>query len=348
MGILDAPSVTPSKAREVARTSPQARGTASPAERGDMVFTRYNNGAVIFSLATQTARPDAITPTTSTTIYWLWLVNARKYLGASAKDEYYLYWSTDHDDTANAGIYMATGPTPAGPWSNYGRVWNDTRSGVSSTETMSVVWDDDTGVFLGYYQVKGAPGSVGTQTTCYATSPNGINWTYGGIAVDIPSGNTYPGDGHTGYFRPFKIGGRWFAYHLMGGQNFSRTGISQSHDGRTWLKDPRPLLQAVDQLPTDLRWGWNGTNVVQWRGEYWGIGTIANLGSGGGSRIMRIVAARLTSDMRHFTGAPKVLLYPFQSPETENVKSVFPFVDDTGRLWLLYQTDENVFAAYID
>ncbi len=301
------------------RTSPQARGTYSPPERGDMVFTasRWCSGA---DVGHADRPPGRHHPTTSTTLYWLWLVHARKYLGSAAKDEFYLLWSTD---TTTPPTPASTSPPdpPRRPWTNYGRVWNDTRSGCPPPRHERGLTRTPTSSSASTR--SRAPGLVGTQTTCYATSPDCLTWTYGGIAVDTPLRNTYPGDGHTGYFRPFKIGGRWFAYHLMGGQNFSRTA-SASPRRTHWLKDPRPLLQAVDQLPTDLRWGWNGTNVVQWRGEWWGIGTIANLGSGGGSRIMRIVAARLTSDMRHFTGAPKVLLYPFQSPRPRTLSRSSP------------------------
>lgn len=285
------------------------------------------------------AASGAAAPTTSATIYWPWLVKVVGLI-SSPLDTFYRYRSTDHDNGVG-GIWLDTGPTPAGPWTGRGQVYVDTSSG-SQSETPSVIWNSDEALFFMYYQQASVSGASGVQSTCLATSPDGVTWTRVGKVIDVYSGWVFPGDGHTGYFRPFRIGGQWFAYHLMGGTNWPHFGTSTSNDGRTWWMDNRPLGYGSDQIPGGRRIEWNSGDVVMWNGRLWWIGILANFASGATPKDARIATAPLAADMRHLVGTPKIQLYPpVGANESVNYRSLHSYVDATGVLWVTYQCDGN-------
>lgn len=307
-------------------------------ERHGLTLTR-RAGNPNFTVASQAAQvaPGALTPTTAASAYWPWLVNVTGLI-PSPLDTFYRYRSTDH---GGGGIWLDTGPTPAGPWVGRGQVYIDTSSGTQ-TETPSVIWNSDEALFFMYYQQATVAGAAGQQSTCLATSPDGITWTRVGIAIDVYTANAFPGDGHTGYFRPFKIGGQWFGYHLMGGGNWPHFGISTSHDGRTWFTDNRPLGYGSDQIPGGRRIEWNSGDVVMWNGRPWWIGLLSNFTSGSTPKDARIASAPLTGDLRHLMGTPKIQLYPtVGANESGNYRALQCYVDSAGVLWVTYQCDGN-------
>lgn len=328
-------------ALDALRYTPATRDLAAP---DTLTLTRLSGNPVL-TQAAQNPAAGAAVPTTAGSLYWPWVVDARAALGGAALNEWYLYYSTDHD--ATGGIWLATAPGPTGPWTGRGRVYLDTVSG-SSTETPSVLWNPDESLFFMYYQQSAAGGANGAQSTVLATSPDGITWTRVGVAVDIPAGGKVPGDGHTGYFRPFRVGRQWFAHHLYGGGDYSHSALSYSPDGRTWDTDPRLLRYGADQFDDalDFQISWNSGNVVSWRGQLWWIGIGANFTSGGAAKVARTIAAPLSRDLRSLVGKPAVLLYPtVGANESTNYRSLHAFVDRTGRLVVLYQCDNNFNAA---
>jgi hypothetical protein len=320
-----------------------AIGTFSGTERGEIQFSRVGSAAV-FLQANQNPAAGALTPTSSPSLYWPWVLDARAVLGGAALDEFYMYYSTDHEGVhANSGIWLATAPSEIGPWTGRGRVYIDNAGGLQ-TETPSVIWNPEESLFFMYYQQASAPGAVGQQSTLLATSPDGLTWTRVGIVLDIVSG-AVAGDGHTGYFRPYRIGGQWIGYHLMGGTSRPHFGISYSSDGRTWWTDPNPLLYGADQGGA-RQVTWNTSNIVWWRGRNYWIGSLDDFAAGATPKDGRISIAPIADDGRHVIGVPKTQLYPpTMTYETTNYRSCYAFVGRDGKLYLYYNNVGAFFVA---
>lgn len=303
------------------------------------VFVRVNDGNPIFSVTAQNPVGGALAPATSATIYWQWVIEAGKYI-VGALDDFYMYYSTDH---GAGGVWLATAPTPLGPWSGRGRVF---AGGVgtpvgTSWETPSVVWVPEESLFFMFYQASAVGNS--SQSTLLATSPDGINWTKVGVVLDWLT-PTVGGNGHTGYFNPFRIGRQWYAYHLWGGAIRAEGMLSTSSDGRTWTTT-LPLRGGVDQVGIGRLIAWNHCHVINWRGQLLLVGFTTNQNSGGiAVKDARLFTAPLAANMRAIIGVPRIQLFPFSSQESANIRSVQAFVWQS-RLYLTYLTNGGIFAA---
>lgn len=307
------------------------------------VFTRINGGTPVFTQAAQNPATSALVPTTSESIYWPWIIDARKILGASALDEFYMYYSTDHASHANSGIWFATAPTELGPWTGRGRVYRDDAGGAQ-TETPTVFPDPAVaGGLIMLYQQQGVPGAIGVQSTCYATSTDGITWTRGGLAIDIPT--VWPGDGHTGYARHSAIGARHFAHGGAGGGDFPTFALSESVDGRKWRMQPDPLLYNMDLTGDGRRIEWNTTDIVMWQGKLWWVGFTSDFVSGSTPKNARLAVAPISDDLRTLLAPPKYVLYPTQGAETTNYRSNRAFIARDGRIIFYYQSGNSFYAA---
>ena len=269
---------------------------------------------VLFSAA------DAPLPT----IYWPWLVDTAGIPNAGPR--WRLYFSTNHDLGAG-GIMLATADTVTGPWTQQGVIYTDTVAG-SQTETPAVVWVPDTGLWHLYYQQSG----VGVnQSTLLATSTDGLSWTRVGVVIDIVPG-TVPGDGHTGYAIPHRLpGGRWIAYHLMGGTSWPHFGQSRSADGIVWQVDGRPLGYTTHLVPPGMRTEWNTGYVIQRGAGLWWVGMLSNFTSGGGAKSAIVAQAPIGPDLRTLLAPPATIL-PAGDHQTINVTT-----DTDGATWLIYQ-----------
>lgn len=304
-------------------------------ERQDMQFTRHPNNPV-FSANNQNpvVSPVPVAPT----IYKPFIIRACDHI-SSPIDDYYMYYSTDHDSGVG-GIYLATAPTVYGPWSSHGMLFVDTTSG-SQTETAAVMWSEDEQLYFMYYQQATVTGANGNQTTMYAQSTDGVNWVRQGIAVDLLYPNQFPGDGHTGYFRPFRIGKQWYGYHLLGGTDFPQFGMSTSYNGRDWMIDPRPLSYGSDKFTDGRRIEWNNSNVIWRNGRYYLITMFSNFTSGGATKDARLGYAPLSNDFRNIIGKPTYILYPtIGSNESTNYRDIHIRVEDDTVI-AYYQCDDN-------
>lgn len=229
---------------------------------------------------------------------------------------YYLYWSTDHDNNTG-GIFMAYANDPMGPWTpktftvdsvhKFGTAYCDNgyvTGGGNQTETPWVIWDGTQ--FVMYYQQRGGIGT-GAQSTLSATSANGLDWTRRGLALNFPSLNL-PGDGHTGYATVYDIGDRFIAYSLCGGGEYSRQAIWYSMDGQTFTMDKRVFVYQVEMTghAEDLRVSM-AVRLFEWRGEIWGQFAIKTPSAGTGIPTQyQSVIARIRDDFRGFKGG----IYP--------------------------------------
>lgn len=226
-------------------------------------------------------------------IYFPWVVNVGAILGVNAIDDFYMYYSSDHA-IGEGGIGLATAPHPTGPWTDYGKIYSDIIEG-EQTETPSVVFNPDTNLFHMYYQNSNAGRN---QSTCLATSANGVDgWTRYGVVIDVPD-YEYPGDGHTGYARVHRFGKTWIAYHLMGGADKPHFGISYSADGLTWQTDPRPLSSGVDITRDNTKRLEPCQNFLfNFRGNLWSLQTVSPFNSGTVNEDRRIYLSP-ASDLR--------------------------------------------------
>jgi hypothetical protein len=334
MGILDVPPLT----KPVADATYGLKN-ADRSSLNRMTFTRANGGNPVFTVAAQNPVSGA---TPSPSIYWPWIIDARAQFGSSALDEFYMYYSTDHD-TGTGGIYLATGPTELGPWSTRGRVYVDTTSGTQS-ETPTV-FPDPTGAvaLIMMYQQGGVSGAVGQQTTMYATSNDGVTWTRGGIALDIPTG--WPSDGHTGYARVAQVGNALYCHSLAGGGDYGKFALWSSTDGRKWWLQPDHLNYGIDQTGDGRLISWNAGNVIDWYGAPWWVGFTSDFTSGTTPKDARLCVAPIAPSLRHLLAPPKYVLYPAVGTETTNYRAMFSFVSRKGVLIMYYQSGSSFFVA---
>jgi len=270
-------------------------------------------------------------------IYWFRAIKV-KGLIPDAKADYYATYSTNHNRTGGIGLAYSNSPT--GPWTKHGQVYLDTVVG-NSTETPFVIWNDVEQLFFMYYQQNG----LGiNQSTALATSVDMINWTRVGLILDKPPG--FPGDGHTGYFSCFRNGGKWIGFSVMGGGDFGRKCIWYSHDGRSWLADPRALMGGNDATLTA---GENisrpNAGVFMYKGSMWWLGMLSAYASGGVTTVARPAIAKISADFRQLLDKPTDIYFPALNWETTNMQSLMVSVMD-GVVYVYYNTDHNIGVAY--
>lgn len=300
-------------------------------------FTKYASNPVFSSSGSELP-----------SIIWPWVLRVDSVI-ASPRGKYYMWYSTDHEG-ASGEIGLAYANSPFGPWTDVGSVYQDTSSG-SETETPSVIWNDDEDCFFMYYQQISPSGANASQATCLATSTDGETWTRVGIAVDIPTVNDGSGyfDGHTGYFRPHRIGGKWVAHTLASGGSGSTSktvhfAIAYSNDGRSWTIDPRYLgyeSHLVDGTgPTAnqlMRVEWNSTSLFRWGGNLWWAGYVSSHVVAANDRNTYLAVAPISTDLRSLVGKP-TRLFTTNAAWESNYYSYGNMLTDGNRLYLYYRS----------
>lgn len=271
-------------------------------------------------------------------IYWPWLFDAT----VIGVNKIYLYYSTDHAaNHADSGIYLASADDISGPWTQHGRVYRDDVSGEQS-ETPSVVWDEKNNRMVMYYQQAGV--GTGQQSTLWATSTDGFNWVRQGIATQMMS-TGQPGDGHTGYFKPFRFSGSMYGYSLYGGTDRGRYAIWRGSDFGTWTPDPRLIGKMPDKCMNLPQYenGWFPKifvgDVINWNGSPWWIGLVGPSTAGGGSNAHRICAAPLREDLRNLS-ANVVDITPAEQTWENGVIDYFGnFLTWKGKMYGVYRAN---------
>jgi hypothetical protein len=298
---------------------------------------------------------QAMSPAPS--IYWPWLVD-RAAAGGTGID---IHYSTDHAvDNTTSGLYRAYSPTgPLGAFTSIGRYFRDSVDGTQ-TETPSVVWDKATSQYLIYYQQKGVPGSIGAQQTMLATGNAALsNVTRSKVMLDMASTND-PGDGHQGYFKPFAIGGRNYGYHLNGGEDYGRYGLSRSEDGQTWNTDPQQIGAQIPYLrqfgasvvgtpgtaaqttaakSNNIGWKSFLGCPIEWKGRVWWIGLVGPRSSGATVTVNKIVAAPLREDLMGIAEPPIDITPPTQAWEGTGISGFSNIIEYDGKFYAAYQAN---------
>jgi hypothetical protein len=314
-------------------------------------FVRQSPGASgasaqpIFSTSSQTAL---------TSIYWPWVIRVDDKL-TNPLGIYYMYYSTDHDP-GPGGLAMAHSNSPLGPWTEYGLVYKDPYNGgvvspYGQTETPSVIWDEETALFTMYYQqgaasfgVNSATLATGQQSTLQCTSTDGINWTKNpNFILDKQYGSQVPGDGHTGYFQPFRVDGGLAGYHLYGGTDQAHFALTTMQSPSQGCTDPRELGFYTNFCPpkasgdTVVRYiSWNAAFPFMSRGRLMLFAMCTNFVSGLGNKDAYMAVFPLSKDLRKPLGRGRIVWTPTLSWETLNIRGLSPFIDYDGTLYVYY------------
>ena len=154
-----------------------------------------------------------------------------------------------------------------------------------------------------------------------------------------------PGNGHTGYARPFWIGRRCYTYSLYGDEY---KALWTSLDGRSWnfVKHLGRQTEQIINVPgfeNDWQWSWINSAVIKWQGQVWMFSQIGQTAGGANAGAAReIYVAPLTEDMTALA-APPVNVTPAAqgwegSAGIQQLGNAFAWDD---RLFISYRTSQT-------
>lgn len=310
---------------------------------GTPSFVRLNGGDPVMTQATQNPLPGKAV---SDSLYWFCPFNAEEMGISNPPDKYGFVWSTNH---TVGGMYLGWGPTPLGPVTSHGKIYDDPvgPNGNGQAETF-VVFPDPTGEHLMRmtYQVAQAVGAVGTQSTIGAHSDDGVTWVRDGLAMDITPST--PGDGHTGYARSMPSGRAVYAYSLLSGGQVPKFALWVSYDGGKKFTFLSELSLGRDMVPDGRRIEWNTVDVFNFGGRKWATMMLSNYVSGGDTKDGRLAIAPISEDLRQVLAPPTTILYPPAAGENTDYQAQRLFVDADGAVYLYYQCGNAVYAAGLE
>lgn len=176
--------------------------------------------------------------------------------------EWYLYVSP-HD--APGGIVLMYADSLTGPWTEYEgspvitNEW-DGHYSVSHVSTAEPFWHPEEEQLYLYFHGENT-------TTRYATSADGVDFEYGGVAVTAAQGG--PGITETSYARIFDHpdASSPYAYAMFymdnTPQNVRRIRVAESLDGREWVVRPEPLVVPGAAEGQNV----SSANLWEWEGQ---------------------------------------------------------------------------------
>ncbi len=212
----------------------------------------------------------AITPrSTSPTNEWIFptIIKASDHIANPIKP-YYLY-AAPHDEPG--GIYLFVADSPDGPWTKHsnqpviGR-YNPPHYSVLHVSSPHVIWVEEEQKFFMYYHGD-------NDKTRYSTSADGVNWSYGGIAIDAVQQKVTA----TSYARVFRytiprLGNKFvMLYHddypyTDPARHIIRIKYATSNDARNWTVQPDALVSPSGiegrRLSSPTYFPWNGKHYI--------------------------------------------------------------------------------------
>ncbi|KAM5343853.1 hypothetical protein ACJ41O_012390 [Fusarium nematophilum] len=184
--------------------------------------------------------------------------------------EWYLYYAP-HENPG--GISLLYSDDLEGPWTEYDdnpvikNVWQPHYS-VPHVSSPEASWNDQAGRLFVYFH------GDNTQTR-WAETDNGVDFDYGGIAVDNAMGG--PNVTETSYARvfPHPNPSSKYAYAMfyMGNEkdNIRRIRLAESRNGEDWDVDPDYVVEGGpeegDNLSGGNFWEWEGQSYVIYHGS---------------------------------------------------------------------------------
>lgn len=160
---------------------------------------------------------------------------------------FHAYYGTDHglDSVGTGGSVAFTNNIKTGTWSHWDDgdtvLFSDPIHGNGYTGAFSVFYDAFTETFYAQWHNKGTAGSA--TEVYYATSPDGITFTYVGKWLDAE--HPWVGTGrHNSYGRPHALGnGQAIQIHNLGGAAYTHNTVARCYDltSGEWYGDGKVL-----------------------------------------------------------------------------------------------------------
>lgn len=245
--------------------------------------------------------------------------------------EWYLYYAP-HDNPG--GVSLMYADNVEGPWTEYqsnpviANKWSP-HYDVPHTSSAHAIWNDEAGKVFVYFH---GPNSA----TRWAETSDGINFTYGGVAVStsMVGGN----EKEASYARVFKhpnpSSGYKYAMFYMSNwtQPPRRIRLAESRDGRTWTVEPNYILSPGPEEEGNVSsadlWEWNGQKYIIYHA------------SSGNSY------ARTIDDTLRNVGSMPILLHESSGKGDDVGRIAAPnlFVTD-GWLYIFYESGDRLGAT---
>jgi hypothetical protein len=200
-------------------------------------------------------------------------INGKFVNGQDTLARYYRFY-TPHENPG--GMFLATGPTLDGPWTERNTVidlnWakavpNNIINTAPHISSSQVIWNN---VYNKYFMYFHGPNS----TTHYATSDNLVDWTFGGSAVTATQFTA--GGTEASYAKVFEHEipglGNKYVMLLMIMENNRKIYWAHSTDGKNWIPVRKPLISPdldSKKIPgTDIKPNYVGSMGSNVAGPY--------------------------------------------------------------------------------
>lgn len=197
------------------------------------------------------------------------VIRASDYL-STPLDTYYMYYAP-HEQPG--GIYLATAPSPTGPWTPYSAtpliprnwVYNSTTAhNVSHISSAHVIWIDNK-LYLYYHGEN--------NVTRLATSTDGVNFVPYGVVMTASRFNSIATEASYARIFRYTIPGYNNTYimllmvnHGSGSTGTRKLHLAWSDDGKAWTVRQAPLISPASdeggQLSSPYYFPWNGRHYV--------------------------------------------------------------------------------------
>lgn len=168
-------------------------------------------------------------------------VNGGEFLNSSALLDRYYWYHTPHDDPG--GMYLYTGPSLDGPWTERGLVLTNDwakAQGINTSHISSchIIWNDVYQKYFMYFHGD-------NNRTHYATSDDLYQWTYGAQVVQYDDFSFSSREASYAKVFEYSVPGydNKYVLMLMINENDKRTIYwAHSVDGITWKAVRKPLI----------------------------------------------------------------------------------------------------------
>ncbi|WP_312312131.1 hypothetical protein [Empedobacter brevis] len=262
------------------------------------------------------------------TLYYPCLISTENI--ENPKGKYYLYFSSDHNNTGNGKIGMFFSDDLKN-WNFYGDIIKTkTPENYLQPETPCVIWNSKLRKYLMYFHVDNDYGNMGyAQTTLIAESTDGLNFTYVKVAFNIPM-NRMKGNGHNGYFIAQDMGGYFIGNSLFGGGDNDVRATHFSNDGLNWITHQRETQ------------GWRNSQFFSRNGQNCCItleDIVSEVGSGGALGEVKSFGIGYLDD-NYRLNSSRFLTYINKDKSSVAIASVFTYIVE-GDVYILYTLNKN-------
>ncbi|KAM0329596.1 hypothetical protein ACHAPQ_006755 [Fusarium lateritium] len=245
--------------------------------------------------------------------------------------EWYLYYAP-HENPG--GISLVYSDSLEGPWEEYSNnpvisnKW-DSHYSVPHVSSPDASWNSEAGrMFLHFH-------GDNTQTR-YAESSNGLDFEYGGVAVNnkMAGSNTTESSYARVFPHPNSASKYKYAMFYMVNEkdNHRKIRLAESIDGREWVVDPDYVVEPGGEEGSDL----SGANYWTWDGQ----GYVIYHGSTG-----KIYARTIDTTLRD-VGTQPLVLYQARGTGDDVGRAAAPDIATSGsNTYLFYEKGQRLEAT---